>query len=91
MIRGLVDGFSTILGSFVPVFPFILSFIMNFKIHTALLLSISLTAGSLGIIGSYFGKVSKENILASSGKMVLMGLITAIISVAVERGIHSVI
>ncbi len=88
MIRGLVDGISTVIGSIVPVLPFILAFIIGFSAYLALAMSVSFTAISLGIIGIYFGRISKENIIVSSSKMVLMGIVTAIISFGIERGIH---
>lgn len=91
MVKGLADGFSTIIGSIVPVFPFILAFILDFSARLALIMSVSFTAVSLGIIGVYFGKVSKENIMVSSAKMILMGLVTALISFGIERGIHHLI
>lgn len=88
MVRGLVDGISTIFGSVVPVFPFILAYFLGMSIHTALILSVSLTAISLGLIGLYYGRVSRENLVVSCMKMVLMGLFTALISVGIERGVH---
>ncbi|WP_456369499.1 TIGR00267 family protein [Geoglobus sp.] len=88
MVRGLVDGISTIFGSVVPVFPFVLAYFLGMSIRTALILSVSLTAISLGLIGLYYGRVSRENLVISCAKMVLMGLFTALISVGIERGVH---
>ncbi|WP_048093102.1 TIGR00267 family protein [Geoglobus acetivorans] len=91
MLRGIVDGISTILGSIVPVLPFILAYFLDFSVQLALIASVTLTALSLGVLGLYFGSVSKENLAVSSAKMVLMGLVIAIVSIAIERGIHTVV
>ncbi len=91
VVRGLIDGLSTIFGSFVPVFPFVLSRVLDFGVQMAVMLSITLTATSLGVIGVYFGKVSRENVVVSSAKMILMGLFTAIVSILIERGLHGLV
>ncbi|WP_290623753.1 MULTISPECIES: TIGR00267 family protein [unclassified Archaeoglobus] len=88
MLRGIIDGTSTAFGSFLPVFPFILSLIVGYSVNLALALSVGLTATSLFIIGVYYGIVSKRNILISGAKMGLMGVVTAIATFAIERGLR---
>lgn len=90
ILRGVVDGLSTILGSAVPVIPFVFAYFMNFSVNLALFASMALTAVSLGILGLYFGKISKENLAVSAVKMVLMGLAVAIVSIAIEKSVHTV-
>ncbi|NOY10714.1 MAG: TIGR00267 family protein [Archaeoglobi archaeon] len=88
IVRGIVDGMSTILGSLVPVLPFIVAFFMGTGVQAALIASVSLTALSLGVIGIYYGRISRQNLMVSSAKMILMGLVTALISIGIERGVH---
>ncbi len=88
MLRGIVDGISTIFGSMVPVFPFIAAYVLGTSVRSALIMSVTLTALSLGMIGIYYGRISRENLVISCVKMVLMGLVTALISVGIERGVH---
>ncbi|KUJ93066.1 MAG: hypothetical protein XD40_1749 [Archaeoglobus fulgidus] len=88
IVRGIIDGLSTILGSVVPVLPFVIAYFVGFSVHSAIIWSASLTALSLALIGIIYGRISREHLLISSAKMVVMGLIVALFSIAIERGVH---
>ncbi len=88
MIRGIIDGLSTAFGSFLPIIPFILAVILGYSVRVALITSIGLTAVSLFLIGMYYGVVSKKNMIASGLKMGLMGVVTAVATFLVERGLR---
>jgi predicted membrane protein (TIGR00267 family) len=84
-IGGLSDGLSTILGSVIPVIPFLLMYPLRYDRSTAMLLSISITIFLLFFLGVYLGKLSKENIAIAGIKMALIGLTTAIICTLIEK------
>lgn len=91
IVGGAADGVSTIIGGLIPVMPFIIAFIMQLSHQMALISSVALTTLSLGVVGIYYGKVSREHILVSAAKMVLIALIVAVVSVLIEKGIHILI
>ena len=72
---GIVDGFATILGGMIPVTPYILG--VDPKI--ALFVSIGVILFILFILGLYMGKVAKDNLILSGVKLVIFGVITAVI------------
>ncbi len=85
IISGIMDGVATIAGSMVPLIPFILSLILKIGKTTALAISIALTLTLLFVIGSYIGRISKENLVIAGVKMAVAGIATAMICTAIER------
>ena len=86
--KSLIDGISTIFGSVVVVIPFLLALIFKAEAYLATLSSMMMTTLSLGIVGLYLGKLSKENLAISFAKMAAFGIITALISLMIEKGVH---
>jgi len=77
-----VHGFSSFVGSFVPVLPFIL--IPN-RI-TATFTTITLCFFALVILGIYLGKVSRESLLKTSIEIVLIGVLIGVVSYIIGGG-----
>jgi predicted membrane protein (TIGR00267 family) len=77
-----VHGFSSFVGSFVPVLPFIL--IPN-RI-TATFTTIILCFFALVILGIYLGKVSRESLLKTSIEIVLIGVLIGVVSYIIGGG-----
>lgn len=81
---GLYDGVATIVGSLVPVFPFIIGGLL--KIQSLILLYISAIISLLlfFILGIYIGKISKENLIISGLKLVAFGIFTLLITLLIR-------
>lgn len=69
-------GFSSFIGSFVPVMPFLL---IADKI-TATITTVALCFVALFILGLYLGKVSRDNLLKISFEIVLIGVLISAVS-----------
>lgn len=69
-------GFSSFIGSFVPVVPFLL---IADKI-TATITTVALCFVALFILGLYLGKVSRDNLLKISFEIVLIGVLISAVS-----------
>ena len=75
-------GFSSFIGSFVPVLPFIL---IPDRI-TATFTTITLCFFALVILGIYLGKVSRESLLKTSIEIVLIGVLIGVVSYIIGGG-----
>jgi predicted membrane protein (TIGR00267 family) len=71
---GLLDGTATIMGGCVPVIPYLFS--NNFL---TLLISILLVMIILFVLGMVIGKMSDRQIMLSGAKLVIFGVLTAIL------------
>ncbi len=71
---GFLDGSSTIIGGFIPVFPFII-----FGHEQALLWAVLSAVITLFVLGAYIGKVSKKWIILSGLKLMILGILTALL------------
>jgi len=69
-------GFSSFLGSFVPVLPFLL---IDDRL-TATIVTLLLCLIALLILGVYLGRVSRENILRTSLEVVVIGVLIGVVS-----------
>lgn len=69
-------GFSSFIGSFVPVMPFLL---IQDKI-TATITTVVLCFVALIILGFYLGKVSRDSLLRVSFEIVLIGVLISVVS-----------
>lgn len=76
---GLIDGTATILGGVVPVTPFFI-----FPSETAMTIAISLVLIMLFFLGVYLGRISKENLVLSAIKMVVLGVLVALASYGIQ-------
>ena len=83
---GTYDAVATFFGSILPVMPFILLSIplLFLTIDEAIYASIAVTLVLLFGLGLYLGKLSKENVILSGAKMVLFGVVTAILAMSLE-------
>ena len=79
-ISGIGDGVSTAFGSIIPVLPFLF-----LDKQMAMIVAILITLLILFILGIFIGKISKENLVISGFKMVIGGLLVAIISFIIEQ------
>jgi predicted membrane protein (TIGR00267 family) len=79
-----VHGFSSFIGSFVPVLPFIL---IAGRVP-AILTTVGLCFIALVILGIYLGKVSRESLLKTSVEIVLIGVLIGVVSFLIGGG-HS--
>ncbi len=75
-------GFSSFIGSFVPVLPFIL--LTNRT--TATLTTIIFCFFALVLLGIYLGKVSRKSLLKTSIEIVLIGVLIGVVSFIIGGG-----
>lgn len=69
-------GFSSFIGSFVPVTPFL---VLSSR-TSATLTTITLCFIALIFLGIYLGRVSKENLLKTSIEIVIIGIVISAVS-----------
>jgi len=81
---GLYDGIATILGSLVPVFPFIIGRLFSIQSLVLLYISAIISLLLFFILGLYIGKISKENLIISGLKLVAFGVFTLIITLLIK-------
>lgn len=79
-----VDGLSPFLAASVSFLPFFGAYLLGWAIEFAYIASILLTSISLFILGAYLGKISKENMVMNGVRMVIAGVITAILVMILE-------
>ena len=77
---GFLDGSSTIIGGFIPVMPFIL-----LGHGDAILWSVLCTVLTLFVLGAYIGKVSKKWIIFSGMKLMILGVLTALLVYLIQH------
>mgnify|MGYP000197530612 CR=1 FL=1 len=91
ILGGITDGMATVAGSIVPVLPFVVALYIGASVFSATMAAIALTTFCLSLIGIYLGKILRESLMISALKMVVMGLVTALLSIIVERSVHSIL
>ena len=72
-------GFSSFVGSFVPVLPFLLIA----DRMSALVTTLAACFIALAILGVYLGKVSRESLLKTAAEIVIIGVIISAISLLI--------
>ncbi|MDI9617481.1 TIGR00267 family protein [Methanothermobacter sp.] len=70
-------GFSSFLGSFVPVLPFL----VISERTTATIVTVVLCLAALLVLGIYLGRVSRENIYKTSLEVVVIGILIGLVSI----------
>ncbi len=75
-------GFSSFIGSFVPVIPFLLIA----SRFTATITTVVLCFIALVILGIYLGRVSRESLLRTSIEIVLIGILISVVSFLIGGG-----
>lgn len=76
----LVVGFSAIVGSLIPMFPF---FILSIPVQTSMLLSVMVAALTLFIVGAYKAKLTIGSPGRSGLEMAAIGTLSALVGYAV--------
>jgi predicted membrane protein (TIGR00267 family) len=87
ILSGIFDGVATIVGSVIPIVPFVVSLFVEIEKTVALISSIVLTMLLLFLIGGYLGKVSRTNVIISGIKMAIAGLVTAFVCTLIEHSL----
>jgi len=80
MKGGILDGAATLIGSIVPIAPFVV-----LGLQDAAMVATFITLVLLFGLGIYIGKLSKENIVIAGSKMALFGVATAILASSLEH------
>ncbi|CDG65456.1 MAG: hypothetical protein PWQ15_399 [Methanobacterium sp.] len=75
-------GFSSFIGSFVPVLPFL---VISDQL-TAIICTLILCFTALIILGVYLGKVSRESLLRTSVEIVLIGILISVVCYLIGGG-----
>ncbi len=83
-VCGVYDGVSTIIGSLVPVAPFLLGLFVSFDSTLLLYASAAVSLILFFILGLYVGKISRENIILSGLKLVAFGIVTLIVTLLIK-------
>lgn len=85
LLSGFSDGIASITGAFIPVLPFLLTYVLKYSNQVALIISILLTISTLFILGMYLGFISRKNLIYSGLKMASIGTVTAIVCTLIEH------
>ncbi len=76
----MVDGVSPLVSSVTSLLPFFLTLLGTLTINIAYYLSITIAFFLIFFLGMFLGKISKENLILSGFKMLLAGVMVALIS-----------
>ncbi len=83
LVISFLDGLSPFIASIIILLPFF--FIKADAMLTAYEASLVLAFAELAFLGAFLGKISKENLLKSSFKMMIAGLICIILTMLLEH------
>lgn len=83
MIIAAIDGFAPVISGLLVLVPFFLKNILPIK--AAYVLSIGLALFMLSVLGSFLGKISKENIFISGMKMLVAGIVSIMLIFLLEH------
>lgn len=75
----LVDALSPSLAAVVAILPFVFAYYSLISINEAVIISLILILLVLFLIGVYLGKISKERLIISGIRIMIVGIITAAI------------
>ncbi len=78
---GLVDGLLPLFATPIMIFPLF----MNIPINVAYYSSLAISFFFLFVIGAYLGRISRENMLKAGIKMIIIGILCAVIIFFTER------
>ncbi len=76
----LVDGISPMLAAVVPIIPFFLNLAGFISVDKAVWYSIVSIMCILFLLGVFLGRISKESMLRSGGRMIVVGMAAALLS-----------
>ena len=80
IIAALIDGVSPLISSVIAISPFFFVSFGLLSMEIAYFSSILLSLCLLFLLGVFLGKISRENIIISGLKMLLAGLLVAVVS-----------
>ena len=80
IFAAVVDGSAPFIASIPAVIPFYLSHIGVISIGTAFVISVGACLMTLFLLGVFLGRVSRNNILYSGLKMVVAGIVVALLA-----------
>ena len=80
LFAAFVDGSAPFLASLPCIIPFILALFGLLPVHIAFYSSIFASLAVLFVLGFYLGRVSEKNVLVSGIKMVVAGIVVALIA-----------
>ena len=80
----IVDGLSPFAAASISFLPFFGAYFLSWPLEIAYILSVLLTGVSLFILGAYLGKISKENVFLNGFRMIIAGVVTAILVMVLE-------
>ena len=75
----VVDGISPALAAAIPMVPYVLSILNVLSLEQAFVASLALIMCTLFGLGAFLGAVSKENMLLSGLRMIIVGAATVLI------------
>jgi len=76
----MVDGLSPLLTAIIPMIPFFMNSVGLISIDHAVWYAISLILCILFLLGAFLGRISKESMLRSGGRMIIVAVVAALIS-----------
>jgi predicted membrane protein (TIGR00267 family) len=71
----ITHGCCSFLGAMVPILPFLIGLHVNFAIIFSIIVSLIV----LFVLGMYMGLMTKENIILMGSKMMIIGLVVAVV------------
>ena len=80
----IVDGLSPFVAASISFLPFFGAYFFGWPVQFAYISSVLLTTVSLFVLGAYLGKISKENVILNGVRMIIAGIVTAILVMVLE-------
>jgi len=77
-----IDGIAPVIAALVSLAPLITAILLPIDAVLAIQIALAFNLATLFVLGAFLGRVSKTNVAISGLKMVVIGLITALICVA---------
>jgi predicted membrane protein (TIGR00267 family) len=81
----LIDGLSPMVTAIIPMIPFFMNSLGLISIDQAIWYSVSSIMCILFLLGAYLGRISKESMLRSGGRMVIVAVLAALVSWLIGR------
>jgi len=83
-VTAMVDAVSPAIAAFVVILPYIFVSLGWLSMNSAFIASLAITLTILALLGVYLARVTKENMLRHGIKMLIVGIITAMLCVLVS-------
>ena len=82
---GVVVGFAAVVGSIIPLTPFFFLATSQFSINQAILVSLSISAITLFIVGAYKAKTTVGDWKKSGLEMAVIGMVSALVGYVIGQ------